>query len=170
MDFEGIEGQPKRAIRVLSIETKLVAQRIASMKVGDILTWNDLSDLLGIPAQTGHGYRAVQSGRNIAFRDHGIVLGIIIKTGYRRLSDSEIVESSNHISKKVRKISRKGMARLSKVEYEKLSHEEKSTHNGYLALFSLMTNISSVPSTKKIISNCVDTPLTLGQTMKLFTN
>lgn len=139
----------KRPIPTLSIDTKLIYERLASASVGDLIEYSELNDLVQRDIRNGAA-GCFQSARRRVERLDGIVFGTVRGVGVKRLSDDEIVASGQAVIDKSRRAARRGYRRLGCVEFDGLSAESKVKHNTYQSLFSALVAVTKPSAVKKV--------------------
>lgn len=165
-----MELNPKKTDFEMSIDTRLLYERIKKMQIGDKVTYEELSALLGSDV-TGRARGHLGAARRIAEREDQIVTEAIRKVGIKRLNDSETVASGNLFRRKIRSASRRGVRRVTSVEFDRLSDADKISHNVQLSVFGAVQSITE-PRRVQRLEGAVNTSntgqLPLGKTLELF--
>ena len=151
------------------IETQKAIDLMAPIARGEIATYAALEKEMGCNPQLG-GRSNVNSARRYLQREHGIVFVAVPNVGYKRLTDTEIVKSSPEALTKSRRASRRAAQRLTCVEYDDLSKEDKVSHQVHLSLFGAIQAISKADAAKKLTTHVTETmrSLPLNQTLECF--
>lgn len=139
----------KRTIPEISVDARLMLERIRKMGTGEVVSDAEFGELIGRDLMNG-GYGPFMTARNRALRDYGIVLGRVRKTGYRRLSDAEIVSTGQATVDRVRRSARRAFVRMTCAEYDKLSDESKVQHNTYASVFAALVSVTKASAVKRI--------------------
>ncbi len=101
-----IPPRPKKTIAERSYETGAIYQRIIKLGVDEVITYQEISNLISRDIRQARGY--LNTARRIAQRDNGFVFGTVRNIGIRRLNDVAIIESANISIRSIRrKASRK---------------------------------------------------------------
>lgn len=161
-------------------EFKTVLDRLGSMAVGDTITYQEIGRLIGsqFNPRYGPGYQIVKHARDALLRDRGYVFAPIRGEGLKRLTPTDTVSYAARHSKRIRRISKRGLAEVVSVgaDFDTLSQEQRVQHNLMGALYGVTAHLHTAKSKKKIEASIdrasVGTrgagPLELGQTLALF--
>ncbi len=151
------------------IETQKAIDVMQPTVRGEIATYAVLEKEMGCNPQAG-GRSNVNSARRYLQREHGMVFAAVSNVGYKCLTDAEIVKSSPEALTKSRRASRRAAQRLTCVEYDKLSKENKVAHQVHLSLFGAIQAISKADAAKKLTTHVQETmrSLPLNQTLEAF--
>jgi hypothetical protein len=154
--------QSDRSLFQCSIETKWLIDRGRRLQVGEVVTYEELSKLIGIDVRE-EGRGALRSARNILLRDEQIVLDSVPNVGLKRSSDSEIVQSAG---------AQRGVQRLTAVaDFDRLSDADKLAHNASvsaLAVIKLMGKPKSVERIAASVNTANTGSLPIARTLELF--
>lgn len=132
--------EKKRTIQQLSVDARLLYERL--VKVEGTITYKELNEVVGGNVQEKQR-GVLTTARKMAESIDGIVFGTISTVGLKRLNDSEIVNLSDGIIRHVRRSSRKGISKISKVaDFNNLSNEDKIKHNASLSILGVFAEIS----------------------------
>jgi hypothetical protein len=121
------------------------------LAVGDIATYAELTEAVGRDIQK-HRYLLDTALQRLLRKRK--VFGCIKETGYQRLSDSEIVNYSFSAFKRIRRIARKNAVRLSAVEFERLSNEERVRHNLHISALGAIAHAATPSNLAKLNQAC----------------
>lgn len=133
----------------LSSDSKALAQELAKAATGDVMTYADLSAIVGRDVQEA-ARSALNTARHVVQREHRIVFDVVIGVGLRRLESSEIVDLSDKARDRTRSIARRISKKLTCVEYDELPREKQTKHNAALSMFGLMKELASDGAQKRI--------------------
>jgi hypothetical protein len=118
----------------IAIDTRLLYQRLTQAEVGQTVTYEELSAEVSRPI-TGDDHN-LQSALRRAFRDDGMVFSNIMRVGYTRLTDADIVKTSDADIGKLRRASKRAAERLFSVkEFDALPNELKLKHATSASVF-----------------------------------
>lgn len=162
-------GERSKPTFAMSIDTRLLYERYQKLTVGEQITYQEMSDLIGRDVRNG-ARGAFMSARRRAERLDNIVFGVVRGEGLVRLNDEEIVKSGESLLKRSRKSARRGFARMGHADYEKLTEGIKADHNAYASMFNALI-AASKPSTFKRVREQVaqsQQTLPLAATLKAF--
>ena len=163
--------EEQRARFTTSIETRLLYQRIRKMQVGDVVSYGELSSILGADVRLT-GRSALYSARQIAERDDTIVTEAVPNVGIKRLSDSENILSAGAVFTKIRRAANRGVSRLTALQnFDALSDTEKTLHNASVSALAVVKMMAKPKSVERIAGavNTTNTgQLPIARTLELF--
>ncbi len=155
----------------ISPETRMLADRIASLEVGETITYKELSSLVGEDVQKSAG-GALRAARRMCQRDKQIVTDPVTNVGIIRLSDNETVASGDSVMRKIRRAARRGIDRVSAVSrFDDLPNESKIRHNALMSGFGVVAAFMKPKSIKKIegaVNTAQTGQLPIGRTLEVF--
>ena len=109
----------------LSPVTKQVEEYLISMDEGDLVTYNELSALIGMDCTPdGDGYRYVWSARE-RLRSRGYNFVNIRTEGYRKLNPDETIQDHQHEQKNLKRRVNRGLNKLEALDIGRLGKVEK---------------------------------------------
>lgn len=164
------EINSRRPMFALSVDTRVIFDRLLKSNVGDVIGYEELTKLIGRDVQ-GKARSCLLSARKRAEREHRIVFGCVFKIGVKRLADTEIVDSGEAILKRARRGVQKGYQRLTNtVDFEKLPESHQVKMSTYASLFNAVATISLPKTMAKIEERVKQThkALPLAQTLRAF--
>lgn len=163
------EETSKKVISACSLETTLVYQRLQRCEREEVVTYKELTDLIGRNIQA---YRtpltsATRKMLNYDNVDFQVVRGL----GIKRVNDTEIVNSSDSTFVRIRRTALKKSKQLACVEkFNDLTEELKAKHNASLSVLGAIRQFSKRNTIKKIEGKVREAGATLpvAKTIKLF--
>ena len=152
-----------------SADTKILENVLKEAKVGDTITYANLSKAIGRDVRT-HAQGALNTARKTMLAN-GMVFGTERTVGLTRLNDVQIVESIESDRLRVQRIGKRSITKLGKVKFESLSNDQKRKHTTMAAQMGAITMFAAKSSTNKIESNVKanSETLAIGETLSLFT-
>jgi hypothetical protein len=136
----------------MSIDAKVLSEVLAKVHVGDIVTYDILSKSIGRDVRTiARGI--LDTARKKVLNDRQIVFGTVRGAGLRRLTDEETVDTGEQTLASVRGATRRGMRRITAVDFDSLPNEKKILHNVYASLFGTLSHFSRAKSVKALSEN-----------------
>ena len=152
-----------------SNDTKVIESVLAEAKVGDLITYEEISKAIGRDVRL-FAMPSLGSARRILLNERKFVFGVEKNIGYRRLNDSEIVDASVSDRQKIKRAANRSIKKLSVVAFEVLTGEQKRQHTAASAQFGAIAMFASKSATKKILTKVNDTKevLAIGETLKMF--
>ena len=157
-----------KGIQEKSADTKVIEHRLRNTAEGDIVTYAELSKLLGRDVRE-YCQSNVQSARR-ALIGESIFFDCVSGEGYKRLNNEEAVAVSDHYRIRARKAARRGLTHLVNVPFDGLTDESKRKHLAMSAQLGAIELFSSTKSAKRIETAVSETKTTMaiGETLKLF--
>jgi len=152
---------------ILSIETKQLLERLMKVKVGELISYQEMTDIVGRDIRKD-GSGIMYSARRKALNDCQIVFITITNEGIKRASDEEIANSGASVIHKIRKASKKGKKVLHAVnDFGALTNNSKIRHNAsasFLGAIDLMTRPKKIVALEEKVkeeSECINVTKTL---------
>jgi hypothetical protein len=151
----------KKTIQALSLDSKMVYERLKACNVGDLVPYKEISTLIGRDSQ-GVGRGAIQTARRKLLREDYMVFGVVWKEGLKRLSDLEIVATGEDTVRKIRRASSKGFRTITAVrDFDVLPNDAKVRHNTYASVLGALTMAMAAPRMKKLEGRVMEAKATL---------
>lgn len=130
-----------RMLFKLSAETIAVAKLFEAARVGDVVTYEDMRKQLVGDVTHERLRSAAASAVRMHLRDNGAVFSAVPNVGYRRLSDVEIVESSDGDAIAIRRKAERSMVKLAKANPETLNVEQQGRMSARLTCFAAASGL-----------------------------
>lgn len=147
-----MEATLKRTIPQISLDSQALYERLKKTKVGDFIKYEELTAIISRDVTNG-GRGCLATARNIAMREHRMVFACVSGEGIKRLADSEIVGIGLQATKHIRRVASKGMRKLSCVQdFDKLSQQEKLSHNTQMSVLGALHQACKESSVKRVES------------------
>jgi len=153
---------------VVSFETQQLADRLKSLQVGDIVSYEELSRLAGENVQQ-HSAR-LRSARKMVERDSGFLLAPIRGIGIKRIEPTEQAMIGPNAIQKARRRTNRDLFRMSLVAFDALTDEQKAAHNtaaSALGAMELFTRARSLHKLAAAVGNQHER-IPVADTLKLF--
>jgi hypothetical protein len=152
-----------------SSDTKILENVLNEAKVGDTITYADLSKAIGRDVRT-HAQGALNTARKTMLAN-GMVFGTERTVGLTRMNDFQIVDSIESDRLRVQRIGKRSITKLGKVKFESLDNDQKRKHTTMAAQMGAITMFAAKSSTNKIESSVKanSETLAIGETLSLFT-
>lgn len=124
----------------MSIDTRIIYNRLNEAAVGEVVSFKALGDALGRKVEGNCSH--IQSALNRLLGE-GVLFDNVRKVGYKRLTDSEIVNTSEREREGLKRKARRAVKKLSCVsDFDALPNELKVKHNasmsGFGAIMAMM--------------------------------
>lgn len=155
---------------LLENKTKRLQDLLFKAKADDVILFSEILKLLDYHELTDQARSLIQKARNRLLRDHNYVFDSVRGTGIKRLSDAEIVRLGESGIRRLRRSSLKTTRKLAAVEYEKLSNDDKVTHNTYLSVIGAMTVLTQTNKIKAVQGAVREAQqqISIGSTLEIF--
>ena len=162
----------KKTIQALSLDSKMVYERLKKSVIGETISYSELSTIIGRNTQNG-GRGALQTARRKALREDYMVFGVIHNVGLKRLSDLEIVATGEDTVTKIRRASTRGFRTVTAVrEFDKLPNDAKVRHNTYASVLGALSMATTAARMKKLEGKVAEAKasLPLMKTLEAFSD
>jgi len=165
-------SEERKTIAEMSIETSLLVERLKQSAVGDVVTYAEMSTLVGRNVQ-GDGYSAMASARRICQREERMVFEVIRNEGLKRLNDSGIVATGGVNLKRLGRQARRGVKTLACVtDFDALPPDQQVEHNMTMSMLGALAQMVKPKQQEKLrlaVANAQQR-LPLTKTLEMFTN
>ena len=160
-----------KSIPEMSVDTRLLYQRLAELQPGETITYEALSALVGHDVQRRR--QNLTSARNKALNEDGIVTEAVAKVGIKRLTDHDNVSGTGEaLRSRVRRATGKAVRKLMAVDFAALTQEDKIRQNAELSQISALKAFAKDHYTARLEAEVkkanVGMPLPLGRTLDSF--
>lgn len=161
------DSNQKRAIGLISFDTKAIFERLMASSVGDTITYEELNEILGRDVRNG-ARSVLASARRMAI-NNGVAFGTVEKVGVKRLNDVEIVNSCESEYASIRRRSGRAMKRLTCVRnYSALPAQSKIQHDKGASFLGLLRHLAAPAQLKKLEAKVTLGQLPLQKTLEAF--
>ena len=118
-----------------SIDTQMIVEKIVEMQMGDTVTYDVFSELIGRNVRDPHdGRNTLERARRIAERDYFVFTDCVPTEGIKRITESQAVKSRpTRMRRKMSKAARRLIKTLHRIKDSKLTREEVTERNTALA-------------------------------------
>jgi len=153
----------KKTQFVVSDEIRRLYERIRTARVGDLITYDELSRIAGFSVQSEKGRKKLDSARRRALKVDRLLFSAVTNTGIQCCNDVEVVSSGGKMIRVVRSLARTGVRRLTALrDYAALSNEKKVEHNVVAAQLGMLEYASSTKHTRNLSEAVQSTASTLS--------
>lgn len=153
----------------MSVDARLLLQELVKASIGHIFTYEDLSKIVSrdVTSSSTCLRRAILR----AMRDNGIVFGTVNGVGIKRLSDPEIVDQGADVADRVRRMARRSVERLTKVEFDKLPREKQAEHSARVSIMATLAHMTGANQFERLrgAAALAGRELPIAATLALFT-
>lgn len=149
--------EEKKGIKEINLESKLLFNRLKDANIGDVITYEELSEIIGVDVQ-GAGRNYLNTARYMCEREKDKTFGTVINYGIKCLNDSEVVETAVYAVGHIKRTSKKYIKKLKCVnDFGKLSNDDKIRFNAYASTLGVMASITRSANIKKIEAKVQET-------------
>ena len=154
------------ALAEVSIDIKLLCDALKLVEIGDVITYQELSDIIG-RSVIKHRY-LLQKARRDLRRDDGILFDCVFNTGLRRMSNSDIVNKvSTQPFQRMRSTVRNAVGDIHCIQNDQLSNNERITLNASQSLFGAIAEFIK-PKAINLLGANIQEPLPVAKTLEFF--
>lgn len=158
-----------KSIPEMAIDTKLLFQRLQKAFVGDLITYPELSEIIGRNVQKEARGCLISAMRVALYNE--MVFGTVRKVGIKRLTDRELAGIGEGVRLHIGRVARKAVRKMTMVNnFETLSNEEKIRHNTGVSMLGAIGHITSSKQAKSLegkVSSSLEA-LPLQKTLQAF--
>jgi hypothetical protein len=134
----------------LSIDVKVTYDRLRAAKVGDVVTYQELSALIGRDIRKTAAW-VLSSARRKVLHDDSIVFGVIYKVGVKRLNDQEIVATGHDAITMIHRRAVRSIKKITAVQdFHALSPADQIRHNTYASVLGMLSHTTRDKQIKRI--------------------
>ena len=158
-----------KRLPTMALDTNRIIQRFLDAEVGEVITYGELSSLVGYDIQAKRS--ALTQAQNRLLNHHGMVFSCVRSVGMKRITAEENIKSTDAYLRCIRNKSYKKMKELGAIEnFNELPTDAQHKHNTAMSLCGLLHNVSTKRSFKKIEGKIVRAGNVLPplKTMELF--
>ena len=158
-------GQP-------SVDSQLLAKKLATVKPGDTITYEQLAEVVSLRTNDPKFKGYLLTARKMVLRTNALVIeplgGDDRGVGLVCLSDEQKVSLATPVLRRIGRMTRRAARKIITADYEKLSDEGKREFNKGLSLLGTMEMFTK-PKTAATIENASAAKrISFDETMKLF--
>lgn len=176
----GENGKKRKTVGERAIYTQNVVDRFKDMAVGEKVTYEELSAIIGMEVKSGGpGYSYVYTATKIVAQEYNVVVDNIARFGYERSSaDTVGLSTKDMVIAKFKSVTRNAKRRLNAVkdEFDAMTQEAKIGFVTAGTLLALNEHISKhrqveklgMASQEALLSGQPGKALPLDKTLELF--
>lgn len=133
----------------------IIRELFSKAEIGETITFAQISEVLNRKMDNST-YSAIHLAKLLLEKEERMVFGNVRSVGYKRLTDSEIIEAFEVDRRRLRRRAQRAARRLTNVnDYGSLSEIHKITHQaglGVLAAVARVTAPRMIESVKEVVS------------------
>lgn len=159
----------KPATFEISMNTRLIRQRLAASKIGDVVSYVEMSTLISAPVSGSTA--SLQSAVNSLLHQERMRFGCIRGEGLKRLSDREIVAAANSDVDRIRRGARRGTIKITAVQdFAAMTPQDQLAHTTQLSILTATRAMTSHKAIKRIeaVATGRSTELPIAETLRAF--
>lgn len=165
-----MEVLERKPIGQLSIDTQTLAQRLERGVIGELISYRELSSLIGRSVQES-ARCCLMTARRRVLKRHSIVYGVVLDVGLKRLANKEIVDTGHAALQHAGRHSRRSQRVLLAADYESLPRDSQVKRNAFLTSLKVQELLSTEKAVKRLSAAATieRKPLSLKGTLEMFT-
>lgn len=159
-----------KTIPEISMETRMLRDKLSALKIGDVITYAELNELIGADVQDSSRSHLASAIRGL-LADKQMVFGTVRGHGVKRLTDVEIVAIGDEVLPRLRRAAKRATRKLLAVaDFSALPNDLKLRHNAVVSSLATISFFSKDTRVKEIEKQSGATqPLPVGKVLGLFT-
>lgn len=131
LGFEVSDSSDKKPIPTIGIEARQIVNRLESMQVGDVVTYEELETITKRPRERMR--ESFYTAARAIFRDRGWVFGCVQQVGYKRLDATEKIDDAEIKRRHIHRTAKRAGDVLASVEVKELPPDQQLRFNRELA-------------------------------------
>lgn len=162
-------NETKKAIPQISVDSQVIISKLRTMKKGDVISYSDLSKLISSDVTTKSRY-ALNTARRRALMDDGMVFEAVRNVGIKRMDDTGIISIGEQSERRLHRLSRNAMRKLSCADMDGLTNEQKldlATHTSVVGTISLITRPAKIKLIKAAVQQA-EKQLPVNKSLEIF--
>ena len=152
----------------MTADTAILYKHLTAMEPGDTVSYREMSTMLGREIRGDNSH--LQSALRAASRDSGAVFDCVRNVGYRRLTDSEIVQTSAPRTARLRKrVEREGKRLAMVANFDALAINLKQDHNARVSVLGAIAQAlkpKAIAEVRNHVSTSMET-LPIAKTLEM---
>jgi hypothetical protein len=141
---------PKHTIGQVSVDVTAIVKRLAVSQPGDVITYDELNNIVKGKRVNGRERYVLSSARNIARRENRILFGVVSGVGLRRLNDSEISNTPRQRFRRIKSEADKTAKEIACADFSKLTPIEQRTASTALSIAGSISLFACSSSQKRL--------------------
>lgn len=158
-----------KTIPAISIEAQELIRLLENAKVGDVIAYPQMSAVCMGDVQVSKRHVLTTARRRLLVDRH-MVFEVVKNVGMMRVTDAEIVATSQLAIKKINRASRRAIQKLTCVDFDTLDQQHKVQHNTNLSALGVLSHVTSSQKIKRLNQSMESAGqrLSLKQTLAFF--
>ncbi len=161
-----MEGEVlSRTIGATSADTRIIYKRLMTAVEGELVTYQELSDLIERDVQTiARG--ALNTARGMCEREHRIVFDVVVNEGIKRLANNQIPSVADKRLTHIRKTAKRTLRTMACVNYAELPKDQQPTYNARLGILGVLAEAAKPKAITAIESQSAN-ELPVGRVLEI---
>jgi len=164
------ETNGKRAIPELSIDARLLAERLEKCQFGEIVPYDELSKVVGRNVRERQGYSQLQAARRVVMRERRMVFAAVTGEGLKRCDDAGIVAVAGSYVDRIHRMTKKSISTLACADFDKLDNSTRIELNAKASQLAVLDQLTTNKAQQKIAAAVkqAEDRLPLAKTLEVF--
>lgn len=149
-------------------DIRALADFLAALPVGEIATYDQLSQAIGRNVRNGAGY-ILTAARDAVEKESGAIFGTVHRVGVKRLTGQEAIGIGAQTGRKIRRAARRGIGRLGRIRDNSLTDADRKRINAYTAQLGAVALLAQTSTARKVEKQSTTaTVLPVGRVLQVF--
>lgn len=141
--------KPHQAIPELSVDARLLSERLAKCEPDELVTYEELGKIIGID-DVREKRGLLQTARRRVLNDKQFVFAAVANEGVKRLDDHNILSVGEQAICQVHKLTRRASRKLLCAKYDSLSKVDQVTFNAHISVLGALALVTKADKQKHI--------------------
>lgn len=157
-----------QSIPELSVDVRLIQERLAKAAPGETVTYEELNALVGRDVRGDARYCLTSACRRLLAEQ--VVFAAVRTVGMKRLDDAGLLTLPQAAFDSMRRKARKTARKLTAIQYESLDRSQKAQHNAAVSVLGLVAHVTKPRHMERLRGRVEETQgaLPIGKTLEAF--
>lgn len=143
-------AEKKKPLFEASIEARLMADRFAKAAIGETVSYDELTKIIGQNVRGQHIRARLHTALKRVLRDNGIVFAVVANEGYKRLADGELPKLGEVSIRKIGREANRTMKKMGCADFSKMTNAELAAFNASASHLGLLAEVTKPRVSKAI--------------------
>lgn len=159
-----------KAIPELSIDVRLLAERLKKATPGEVISYADLSSVIGQDVRGRQGYARLKSARRVVQREANMIFEAVTRQGLKRCDDMGIVKVAQSCIDSIHRRATRGLKAIACVNVDTLDNNGRILLNATASHLGVLRQVTTAKSQEKLTQAVAKTSdkLPLQKTLEAF--
>ena len=134
-------------------DVQAIVDAMNELKIDETITYEELTEIVGRDIRN-HRYIMTQARNRLLLNRK--IFGCITNVGYKRMNDSEIVESSHGIIHSIHNKARKQVKSLTAVDWQSLTNNNRVNLNIHISVLGAIAHATTPSTIAKLSPACTN--------------